>query len=141
MIYPMPEVKQHLLERTRVSNYRIIARYVWENTEFHAVERAAEDMLIELVSEVLCERVVGETQTVELNVPASWWQVFKQTYQKSRLFGWFVRQHPVKFQTLKKTVTFQRYHTYPNADIPKQITPLGRPIIYETTSQTEWSTS
>lgn len=140
MIYDMPEVKQLILHRERIATYRVIARYVLDNAEFHAIERAAEDMTVELVSEVLRERVVGETQTAELDVPASWWQHFKQTYKDSRLLRRFVRRYPVKVTTLKKTVTFQRYFHYPNADVVMPPTPLGRPIVYETVGQSDWNT-
>lgn len=140
--FPMPDsavIQRKILDRQPVGTYQTIARYVLQNAELKIVEDVAHGMLMQLVSEVLKERVVGETQTVHLYVPASWWQHFKETYKDSRLFGWFVRKHPVVKTKLEKTVTFQRYFTYPNADVPKQVTPLGRPIIYETVSQSDWS--
>lgn len=139
MIFPMPEVKQLVLDRERIGTYRIISRYVLENAEFKAVERAAEDMLVELVSEVLTERVVNESQGIGYEVPASWWQHFKDTYRNTWWLRRLVKRRPVVWSSYTKTVTFNAKRLYPNADVPKQITPLGRPIIYETVTETDWT--
>lgn len=134
------EIKRRVLNRERVGVHRAISRYVLENAQFEVIEDEAYGMLLRLVSEVLTERIVSETQTVHLDVPASWWDAFKQTYSDSWWLRRFVRRYPVKLTRLSNDVRFERYARYPNADIPKQVTPLGRPIIFEATNKSGWHT-
>lgn len=133
-------IKRRVLDRERVGAYRVISRYVLDNAEFELIEREAHGLMVQLVSEVLTERLVDEIQTVHLDVPASWWDAFKQTYGASWWLRRFVRRYPVKLTRLSNDVRFERYARYPNADIPKQVTPLGRPIIFETTNKSGWHT-
>jgi hypothetical protein len=66
--------------------------------------------------------------------PASWWQMLKETKAPQ----WFVKRWPVAYtsHTMRKTVKFTRYNTYPMADvsIPKNerfISMLGEPVLWD----------
>ena len=136
-----PEITRRVLNRECISTYRVISRYVIANANFRVVEDEAAGMVVQLVSEVLTEKITGESKTVRLDIPASWWESFKQTFSDSWWLRRFVKRYPVKMTTLENTVTFERYARYPNADVPEQVTPLGRPIYFEDITQTGWRIS
>ena len=141
IIHDGPEITRRVLEREQIGTYRTISRYVLTNAKFKVVEDEAVGMMVELVSEVLTERIAKETHDVSIDVPATWWQHFKLSYMNNRFMRRFIRRYPVKLRAWSKTVFFDAKRLYPNADIPKQVTPLGRPIMFETISETDWSTS
>ena len=135
------EIKQRVLRREGVGAYRVISRYALDHARFELVEDEAHGLLVRLVSEVLRERFVSEVQTAELRVPATWWDHFKVDHGHRWFMRRFVRRFPVKWTVWSKRVYFDLYNTYPNADVNLPPGPLGRPIIYETTSQSDWSPS
>ena len=133
-------IKRKVLQRERVSAYRMISRYVLDNAEYELIDHEAHGLMVQLVSEVLTERIVKETHDVSIDVPATWWQHFKLSYMNNRFMRRFIRRYPVKLRAWSKTVFFDAKRLYPNADIPKQVTPLGRPIMFETIGESDWST-
>jgi len=135
---PMPEVKRRVLDRERIGAYRLISRYVLENAQYELIEQEATGLMIQLVSEVLTEKIAQEDHEVTYNPPATWWQFFKATYREQWWMRRFVKRYPVKRATVRKIVHFEAKRNYPNADIPP--TPLNRPIVVETVSETAWST-
>jgi hypothetical protein len=134
-----PELMRRVLNRQRIGTYRVVSRYVLENAELELVENEVGNLVFQLISEVLTEHITGDSKTVRLDVPASWWQNFKETYKDFWGFRLFVKRYPPKMETLENTVTFDRYARYPNADVPVQpLAGLGRPIFVESINQTGW---
>jgi hypothetical protein len=95
---------------------------------------------------VLAEKLVGDTYktTVEKTVafdlpverPASWWQHFKLQHLPTISKRWPVRYHRdtihvEKWLTLPVEMTFERYATYPMADIAVPDDRFGAPVIFE----------
>lgn len=85
------------------------------------------DMLCHrLTAFVLSERVVRETHTLTIDVPATWFQHLKA----ARMRDWILRRWPVRYTTVKREVTFDKRLNYPAASIA--LPALGAPVVYET---------
>ena len=80
---------------------------------------------------VLSNQTVGDTKTVSktVKVPNTWWQMLKQDYAPA----WFVRRFPVIEAEIpvEVTVRFERYETYPEANIALPRERFGQPFIFE----------
>lgn len=100
---------------------------------------------------VLAEKLVGDTYETTVSklvsfdhtekVPASWWQHFKWTYHDRWWLRWFVNRWQVRLSdveymldkrvTIPVAMTFERYATYPQADLAIPHHRLGEPVIFE----------
>jgi len=134
-----PVIKQRVLNRQEVGTYGVISRYVFQNANYNVIEDELTGLMVRLVSEVLTEHIVSETQTAELDVPASWWQHFKQDHRDRWFMRRFVRRWPVAYTTWQTEVRFSRYATYPNADVKMPPSPLGRPVYVESIGFGDWN--
>ncbi len=87
-------------------------------------------MISRLEMDVLTRKLVDKTyETVETyKLPTSWWQHLKRDYFPE----WFKRKWPVKEteHTVKLKVEFERYATYPEADI-EMPNRFGEMYLYE----------
>lgn len=92
------------------------------------------DVMRYLVSEQVAVEHLAEDEekmVVEHKVPASTWQMFKQTHQNSWWMGWLVTRHPVveatSYEWIKVRVS--RYLKYP--DVTVSVSGQGKPVIHE----------
>ena len=132
-------IKRKVLQRERVGAYRMISRYVLDNAEYELIDHLAHGLMVQLVSEVLTERIAPEKHVVSFEVPKTWWQHFKHDHRDRFGFRWLIKRWPIVYDHWRKTVEFDAKKLYPNADIPRQVTPLGRPIMFETIGESDWS--
>ena len=78
---------------------------------------------------ILAKHLEDETFVVQYRykTPASWWQMFKETYMLTWWLGWFVSRYPVKWQehTAFENLLVERYAAFPEANVfPKN---MGKP--------------
>ena len=88
-----------------------------------------------LSSYVLSDHLVSDTATAhaEYETPASWWQAWKQAN-----LDYLLRRFPVRTEkhSVPVEVRFDRYATYPRANIALPEDRLGAPVVFETFEQT-----
>jgi hypothetical protein len=144
MMFPIDEnveFTRRILHRVKMQSRTVIPPHIAQTANFEMVSREGEIMLLTLTAEVLRDHVVSETKRAELNIPSSWWQAFKQTYQNDWWLRRFVKRYPVVFTTMICSVHFDRYYNYPEAAIALPEDKFGKFIIYETTSVSDWGRS
>ena len=153
MDYPERETTLHreqkLLEQLRVAASGRVDRtrlpsFVQQSAQitvedYRTVARLVDGMVIRLRAYVLADKQVDTTREVVLEVPASWWQHFKQdSWLWRHAPKWMRKRWPISYTEHKRTVQFQRYLTYPHAEVPLPSDPFGAPVIYETFSDSGW---
>ena len=106
-----------LLDRVRVGvRTHIDMGFVRDNTSVDAAaDHLTGQMVFELRSCVLAEKLPPEEITRSEEVPASWWQHFKADHGRRLWLRWLVRRRPVRTETLSLTVFLRRYWAYPEA--------------------------
>jgi hypothetical protein len=59
----------------------------------------AKEMLYSIKYDILGKSFKSQTitESVSIEIPATWWQHFKFRYEHSKLFSWFVKKWPVQF--------------------------------------------
>src|SRR5690349_13958170 len=77
-----PELTRRVLNRERIGTYRVISRYALDNAEYELIDREAHGLMVQLVSEVLTERIAHEKHVVNFEVPKTWWQHFKHDHRE-----------------------------------------------------------
>lgn len=89
-------------------------------------------MRLRLETTILKEPLGREsiTRTGEIQVPATWWQHYKETMSDDIVARWIRRRWPVQYKIERKTFHFIVEHAaiYPEANIAMPA--LGRPIPY-----------
>jgi len=119
--YPAEEVT---VEKKYLTPLRIGAlQTLPEDTQLrHSLEvelrRIGGRMAAQLMASVMTETISEHTKTLsfvfEFEIPASWWDDFKER----RMPAWFVQRFPVQHRTIhrKRTreVSFRQYVKYPN---------------------------
>ena len=120
-------VNQRLMEQLKVGHRLTLPRWVRSSARFDAVDDAANHMILELQAYVLADKWVGQFQEVSIDVPSSWWQMWKRDHAPA----WFIRRYRVRFTTLTTTFSLDRYQTYPDASftVPEEL--FGKPVVYE----------
>lgn len=114
------------------------------------------DMVGVLTTQVLANRLVGDEQTLRVQIPATWWQHLKYSLpdRLKRWLGaergpaWLRRHWKVRYQTASARVSFTKWHTYPKADVPVPSPEhFGYPVIWEeadfdpVVNESSWSAS
>jgi hypothetical protein len=133
--YPFTVTRQQkVLEQLKVANRQPLPQFVADNARFTLdVDHIAGRMTAQMSSYVLAEKLVSETQECAFSFPASWWQHFKID---CRLWRWVTtarlrHRWPVRMTRTTKSITFQRYRTYPDASLPLPEEQFGLPVMYE----------
>jgi hypothetical protein len=116
------------------------------NLETFMTEGLYRELVYRLEAYVLAEKLVGDTYEttvdklvnfdVPVRRPASWFQHFKQDHLPTIARRWPVRyvEELVLVErrvTVPVKMTFERYATYPQADIAVPHDRLGAPVIFE----------
>lgn len=117
-------LRETVLERVRVTGQAAIGASVAHgmNVEMWA-NPLADHLVFAVRTHVLAERLppVRETatETVAVEVPATWWQAFKAEHGRRWWLRRHVRRHPVRHRTIERVVTLtvdlRRWQTYPRA--------------------------
>ena len=101
---------------------------------YETPERLLAELTYRLTSYVLSDHLVSDTATAhaEYETPATWWQAWKQA-NLDYLLRWF----PVRTEkhSAPVEVRFDRYATYPRANIALPEDLLGTPVMFETVEQ------
>lgn len=97
------------------------------------ISEELDGLVIKLQSYILSDKLepttVTERKTVKIKIPATWWDLLKQTYWNK---WWFPSKllKPHKNKTVEQKVEFkvevQPMLTYPQAQVPQPV--LGRPF-------------
>jgi hypothetical protein len=114
MSEPWPKLSSLGLVCLKVGRTRVIPSSLRETARFDLVERERDSMIVEMTAYVTAHRLARETQTVTFEVPASWWQHWKQDAAPE----WLRRRWPVRTRRLSRTVRFETFRAYPDAQVP-----------------------
>jgi hypothetical protein len=98
----------------RVADKRVIPAALLQTAKFDLVKHESEAMVISMSAYVLAERLARETQQVAFDVPASWWQHWKRDCAPA----WLRRRWPVRTTRLSRTMKFETFRAYPDAQVP-----------------------
>ncbi len=98
------------------------------------MEFEVDGMVAAIRARVLAEQLppekVERTETVEFEHPATWWEMFRDTYRDRWWMAWSVRRRPVRTLTrtrgVRLEVSLRRFRTYPRATVT--IPELGTPV-------------
>lgn len=105
-------------------------KYSQQKTTFPGHDPAGEReaFLAEFSTSVLSGRHISARPSVTHQVPASWWQYFKQ----DRFPLWAKKRWPVRYEKLTGMLELSQDIIYPYADyIPAPLGDFGIPVIYE----------
>ena len=106
------------------------SRNTFEVSEDYAIDFGQMRLIFEM--EVLKEPLGSEeiVRTGEVQVPATWWQHYKESMSNDILARWIRRRWPVKYKIERRVFKFQIDHAaiYPEANIA--VPALGRAIPY-----------
>lgn len=86
-----------------------------------------QELLFSLRAYVLAEHLVDETVTLDVDVPASWFQHLKARHMRR----WVLKRWPVRTIKVTEAKRFQRDATYPKANIGVPADRLGQPVYVE----------
>lgn len=98
------------------------------------LECEIDGMVVAIRGRVLAEQLppekVERTETVEFEHPATWWEMFRDTYRDRWWMAWSVRRRPVRLLTrtrgVRVEVSLERFRTFPHATVT--IPELGTPV-------------
>jgi len=111
---------QILLDSVKVGMSKLVGRFVLESTNIrtHNNPPGLDGMLVEMYTSILARKLVEDRykDSKVIEVPATWFQHLKQDHAPA----WFKERYPVKLTpiTVTLSVVFDRYATYPKADVP-----------------------
>lgn len=115
------------LEKLKVAAQAAIPRGVMEleAERIGILDDLFRSLVYRLKGYVLAERLppetVSDSRDVTFDVPASWWQHWKQSHAAAWYARWLVKRRPVKHHRVVKrvalTVDLERYRTYPEARV------------------------
>lgn len=89
-------------------------------------------LCVRLQTEVLCQSVSQQQETVIFKAPATWWQHLKQD-----LFPrWLLNRFPVRQAVTKRVVRYEILASYPQADIAVPDI-FGKPVMIGVAAPTE----
>lgn len=133
------QLRQVILQKVKVGSRQKLPAYVAATADLDVyLEPLAQMLIASLRAYVLAEHLVNQEHEVSLEVPASWWDHFKRDSRLwARLPGRLRDRRPVRYTRMKRTVTFNRYHAYPEASI----LPSGRfgaPVVWEAWEPGAW---
>lgn len=99
------------------------------------VSRVANDIdraLHEMTAQLLAGVILSGSQEFIFEVPASWWEHWKQDHADTWYGHWIARRWPPRIITHRNVLDFTQYATYPGANLPA-VPPgeYGRPVILE----------
>jgi len=134
------EFKQRVLERTQLRLQYPISAYVANSACFDLIEMTGEKLLMTIMAEVLTDHVETLRQTAKLNVPATWWQHFKQDHEQNWFMRKLIKRRPIRYTTWSSDVIFERLMRYPDARIALPESQFGHPVICESVTHGDWST-
>jgi len=122
-----------MLVQLKVGVRMTLPQFVADQARFSMeTDHAAERLVAQLRSYVLAEHLVSETQDCTWTFPSSWWQHFKRDSWLGRHRPqWMRKRWPVRMTTTAKTITFDRYRTYPDARIALPEDRFGAPVMVE----------
>jgi hypothetical protein len=99
-----------------------------------------DELVHRLTATVLAEKLADDSYSATEQVPATWWQHWKQTQRDHRWFQWSPLRwlKPPRTRTLTVTVQWQRYGTRPYSELSA---PRLGPVIYQemVTPTRRWS--
>lgn len=76
--------------------------------------RMAAQLMTKVMTETISEHTKTLTFTFEFEVPASWWDDFKE----HRMPAWFIQRFPIRYKHIRKQrvreVSFRQFVKYPN---------------------------
>jgi acyl carrier protein phosphodiesterase len=131
-------VRAVLLQWRRAASVVRVSNQLMANTDLDVmVDHVLEDLVVHLTKAVLAEQLARDTESVQEEVPASWWQHAKADFGdtrvgerlgRTRLGRWAARRWPVRMQRITLSVTWSRHATRPYSTL-KADEKLG-PIVY-----------
>lgn len=120
----------HTLEQKKVAANLLVTR---EASLRVRPDDITDNLVVQLESYVLAEKLVGDTKEVSgaIPFPTSPWQFFKHRHAGSWWLRWLVERRPVRTENHRweTSVTFERYNHYPESTL--RVPELGRPVMFE----------
>lgn len=114
-------VAPKVLEKLRLADAQYVSRKFAVEVDQDHLALIADRLAVRMETTVLADHLVADHYESHrwVNVPASWWQHFKDTYADSWWLRWLVRRRPPIFdaQHVSMCVSFDRWATYPYARI------------------------
>src|SRR3954451_2853678 len=134
-------INKSVLHWQEVAVQEGISPRILENAKFTIEDLHLPEMLAaRLTAYVLTGQICGRRVTAIPEVPASWWQHFKQDVLPKRLTRskWFNNHMPVRLKQMEQIVVFDESRTYPDASIVLPEGKFGQPVIVETITKLPW---
>jgi hypothetical protein len=144
----MFEYEQRTLQALRLSaSHRTdFGRYVLDSLKVNA-EMTADALVARLEGFALAHRIakrtVSDTAVLTVDVPTTWWQMWKKEHAETWWAGWIARRWPavhrtiVRHETLTVTVDVHAIYTQADVDYLAPDEPFGfpRPVSYMVSKQ------
>lgn len=135
---PYYQTQRHVLERKRIAVRKAVSDELLYHAKFDTERHVWDQMLYEMTSYVLAERLAPDTCKMEIKpefeFPASWWQHLKRDHFPA----WFKERWPVRNAVVVRRyvgeVRVERHLTYPEASVHLPENQWGSPVYVETMS-------
>jgi len=137
--YVLPELRAVDLEWQQFAAQQMVSHEVLVNTELSIRHEIMYNALVmQLRKYVLTDTLARDTYSADLEVPANWWEHWKEQHGRKWLGPLFMDRWPVRTTTRRAVIEVKRCLTYPEAKLKRAPDGFGRVRILEQTTGPYW---